>query len=498
MHRYADISRFAERAAEAAPSDANARAALGLNLLRLGESKRGLEALRAAWELDHYNARVFNLLELYEKHVEPFYEHVRSGPIDLLVHRDEAPMLAPYATALLRRAYDDMRSRYGVTPDGPLQVELWNSRDEFSVSATGLPRLGLEGVCFGKVIMAISPAGSPANWGEVLWHELSHVFHLKLSAHRVPRWFTEGLAEYETTSARPEWKREEDSALRDMVDGGRLPPVRDWDRAFLRPRSGADLSAMYFASSLFARMLVDRYGFPKVRSLLVAWGAGMSTEEAFRATFGAGMDELDRVFRESLVARWSAAAPDPWLDRDEADARPRNDAVATLFRRAHRAAREQDTRAADQSLSALVSSGVDGYRIRMALADVREAQGDLRGLRVELERAAELSPDAVDAWRRLWGLGKAIGDGALVRRAVFRVAEIDQHGAHAWVERVRFLADDGAWKEALEASESALYVAPYDVTLHRLRARALAGLGRRAEAAVEEARAKDLGGGRTP
>jgi hypothetical protein len=51
------------------------------------------------------------------------------------------------------------------------------------------------------------------NLGMTLWHELAHVFHIQLSRSRVPRWFTEGLAEYETEHERPEWSREHDPAL---------------------------------------------------------------------------------------------------------------------------------------------------------------------------------------------------------------------------------------------------------------------------------------------
>ena len=59
-------------------------------------------------------------------------------------------------------------------------------------------------------LAAISPKAEPFNWGNVLWHELGHVFAIQLSKSRVPRWFTEGLSEYETVRARPEWRREND------------------------------------------------------------------------------------------------------------------------------------------------------------------------------------------------------------------------------------------------------------------------------------------------
>ncbi len=39
-----------------------------------------------------------------------------------------------------------------------------------------------------------------------MWHELSHVYVLSMTNHRVPRWFTEGLAVYEETAiGHPDW-----------------------------------------------------------------------------------------------------------------------------------------------------------------------------------------------------------------------------------------------------------------------------------------------------
>ncbi len=91
----------------------------------------------------------------------------------------------------------------------------------------GLPDLGALGVCFGQVITAMSPATGDINWGMVLWHELGHVFAIQLSNSRVPRWFTEGLSEYETLIARPDWRRENDADLYGAIANGTLPSIGD-------------------------------------------------------------------------------------------------------------------------------------------------------------------------------------------------------------------------------------------------------------------------------
>ena len=100
-----------------------------------------------------------------------------------------------------------MKVHYMFAPTVPVHVEMYASREHFSVRTSGLPNIGIQGVCFGHVVAAMSPDSEPFNWGNVLWHELGHVFAIQLSKNHVPRWFTEGLSEYETMIRRPEWQR---------------------------------------------------------------------------------------------------------------------------------------------------------------------------------------------------------------------------------------------------------------------------------------------------
>ena len=111
-----------------------------------------------------------------------------------------------------------MKARYDFVPKTPVQVELYSNREQFSVRTSGLPNIGIEGVCFGRVVAAMSPKSEPFNWGNVVWHELGHVFAIQLSKNHVPRWFTEGLSEYETIARRPEWQRELDPELYQALD----------------------------------------------------------------------------------------------------------------------------------------------------------------------------------------------------------------------------------------------------------------------------------------
>ena len=85
---------------------------------------------------------------------------------------------------------------------GPVQVEVYPDHEDFAVRTLGMPGLGALGVTFGDVIAMDSPSGRKPgdfHWASTLWHEMSHVFILTATNHRVPRWFTEGLAVHEET-----------------------------------------------------------------------------------------------------------------------------------------------------------------------------------------------------------------------------------------------------------------------------------------------------------
>ena len=156
--------------------------------MRVGEEEQGLQALRESWERDRFNVLVFNTLNLYERVIDRDYERFSAPPFRIRVLREERAVLEPYLVPMLRRAYGEMKKRYAFEPEVPIDVELYADRRHFSVRTTGLPSAGVQGVCFGKVVTAVSPRAGPFNWGQIVWHELSHVFHLQISRNRVPRW----------------------------------------------------------------------------------------------------------------------------------------------------------------------------------------------------------------------------------------------------------------------------------------------------------------------
>src|SRR5690606_32711549 len=143
---------------------------------------------------------------------------------------------------------------------------------------------------------------------------LAHVFHIQLSNNRVPRWFTEGLAEYETIIARPEWRREDDHRLFLAMRSGRVPPVAQLTHAFTHARSGDDIMLAYYAGSMLVKYVAATHGFPALVRLLREWGRGRTTEQVVQTALSIDVDQLDRAFRAHTEARLAARADDFAVD----------------------------------------------------------------------------------------------------------------------------------------------------------------------------------------
>ena len=273
-----------------------------------------------------------------------------------------------------------MKARYDFVPTTPVQVELYAKREQFAERTSGLPNIGIDGVCFGRVRRGHDPrAPRRYNWGNVLWHELGHVFAIQLSKNHVPRWFTEGLSEYETIARRPEWKRELDPDLYMALTENRLPSAADMNHAFTHATDVSDIGVAYYASSQMLVFTVEQFGMPKVVDALKLWGQGVRTPDVIQRAFGLSAGDYDaryRAWEMQKLARYKGQ----FMFRERAI--PLDDAKAKV------AAAPNDAKA--------------HVELAMALLHGPKAQD----AKMELDTALRLDPDEHDrALRRCEALG---------------------------------------------------------------------------------------------
>lgn len=524
-HRYDEIVVLMKEAVALDAKDAKAEAELGFNLIRAGNDADGVAALARSFRMDPFNVRVFNTLELFEQVIPKDYVTVSHPRFAIRYKKTERELLERYVPELLSRAFDVMQRSYGFTPEIPIGVELYAEREHFGIRTGGLPQIAIQGVCFGRTLATMSPERESFNLGMTLWHELSHVFHIQMSRARVPRWFTEGLAEYETLVARPEWVRENDQELFEAVRNGRLPALGDMSRAFTRAEELQDIGTAYYASSQIMVMMAQSYGHRKLAEMLKQWGAGKTSEQVMAEVLGKRPADLDREFRrfaDAKLQRFSRQFMPMQRKgriervRKEAQQAPRDlkkqlRLVLALLRdgdaeRAERLLSEIERRDPDEPdarflraqllqheqpqkavavLNKMIAARQDGYAVRLLLAKLLRAAGDDSGARASLQKAVELDPSSPTPHYMLADIAHARDDSDAELAALRRLAELEQHESNVYRRLLSLLARKNAWEEAVKVGEAAVFADMEGFTTHRLYGEALAQTGDAARAAFE-------------
>jgi cellulose synthase operon protein C len=522
-HRYDDIVRLMGDALRIDPEDAKAQALLGLNLIRAGREDEGVRALRSAFDRDPFNVRVFNTLELYDKTIRQQYTTVEAGRFRIRYRKDQKPILERYVPQLADRAWGSLVARYGYVPEAPVSIELYAEPESFAVRTSGLPETYIQGVCFGRTLAVRTPGEEPLNLGMTLWHELAHVFHIQMSVNHVPRWFTEGLAEYETRLARPEWRREHDRELFEALRSGRLPAVADMNRAFTHARNMEDMATAYYAAGQIVAMLAERYGAVRLAKMMELWGTGARTPEVLEHALGATPADIDGQFRGWLATHLeylsrqfvpvrangslgqAARREDQGAEQQaryalellgagrlaEAKralerARSRDAASAdALWAEAQIEEAEQSLDKAESSLRRLIGLGHDGFAVEMQLASLRIRQKDPKEAEAALKAAHALSPAESEPLRILATMAEAQGDqdGALER--LRELGSLEPHDASVYRRLLGLLVERQAYAEACDVGEAAIFVDMTGPETHLLFAKALQGRGQLGRAQFE-------------
>lgn len=502
-HRYDEAIKLELEAVQVDPTYYEAMQALGTGYLRLGQEKEGIEWLRKAWEGDEYNVRTYNTLDLFESIIPAEYSFERSKSFKVRYHNAEKPILRRYIEPLLEQAFAVMVDRYAFTPKLPLVIELFQDPDHYSVRTVGLPNLGALGVCFGQVITAMSPSNGEINWGMVLWHELAHAFHIQMSDSRVPRWFTEGLAEYETLVARPEWRRENDADLYAAMADGNLPSVVELNYGFMKP-SMQEVVVAYYLSAVTIEYIASTYGFDAVKQALGLFGKGKETPEVIETITGKKVVDFDTEFRTWLKKRLAPyentfrlplSGFDDLTELEVAvDARPDDttaladlalghfydgDAPAAgeaaekvlaadpknkvaLYITAELALRAQDVDEARKQYLALIAAGGDGFDVRGRLGMIARHAGDAAEAERQLCAAKKLDPERSYPYMELAEMYFAAGrdDEALRELETYVFLEQMQYAP------VKRLVDEyykrGTWDKVRTFGQMAVFINPAD------------------------------------
>ena len=502
-HRYVEAIELEKQAIKLRPDYYEAMAGAGLGYLRLGLERDGVDWLDKSWRGDQYNVRTFNTRKLFKETIPKDYTFGTSKSFKIRYHNDEKAVLARYLEPTMERAFADMVRRYGFTPRTPVTLELYADRNDYGIRTVGLPDIAALGVCFGQVITAMSPANGDINWGMILWHELGHVFAIQLSSSRVPRWFTEGLSEYETLIARPDWRRENDADLYGAVANNALPSIGNLNSEFMQPDTSAVVVA-YYQSAVTIEYLVQTYGFPKIVEALKLFGKGQETGEVLQAITGKTIAQLDADFRKYLDIRLKAYAgtfklPTRGLDdvtklEIAADAAPRDarakayvalayyyggdadrsgvaakaalvlDARQPIARyvQAEIALHEGDAAKAKAMFQGLIADGHDSFDLRSRLAQLAQSDNQPGEVEQQLCAAKKLDPERSSPYQELAQLYEKTNRLPKALVELEHYAFLEQMDLAPLKKLVVEYGKLGKWAKVRTYGEMATYINPAD------------------------------------
>jgi tetratricopeptide (TPR) repeat protein len=514
QRQYQTAVELAQRAVELDPSSWKSFGVLGTNQLRTGAVEEGRRNLETAFSGDPHNPLYYNTLELLDTFES--FERIQTENFEIFIDEREVGLLGPYAAAAAEEAFAALQARYGTTPPTPIRLEIYSRHSDFSVRTLGMTGLGALGVSFGSTLVMDSPSAlgeGHFNWTSTLWHEIAHAFHLAMSDHRVPRWFTEGLAVHEQRKASPQWGHKASPAWLQAYHAGQMLPASRLNQGFVRPESPQQVIFSYYQASLVFDLIESRWGLVAILDMLEGYGEGRSNAQVFQEVLGQSPQAFDETFQEYVRDRWGermrAVSQGSQGERIGAGGREAG-SVDALRRRAQELPesfqarlaygralfREGRLEEAETEFRAALSlfpeyGGMDGPF--WYLAEIHRERGELERAARALQQLGTLSETAYSAHAQEAELWLELGDVPAAARALEKVVEIVPFQVSPHFALADLYEELEEVEGAVLERRAILALEPTDrANAHYRLAVALAKAGHRAEARSQVLRALEI------
>jgi Flp pilus assembly protein TadD len=314
-YRYEDAVTYYRKAIAADPRLWAAHSALGIELMRLGKEDEPRQELELSYNNGYRDAATVNSLRLLDSYKN--FDTFRDDTTILRLNKSESALLLPYMRAELHTILATYEKKYRMTLPGPVQVEVYPDHEDFAVRTMGMPGLGALGVTFGEVVAMDSPsARKPGdfNWGATMWHEMSHVFILTATNHRVPRWFTEGLAVHEEGERSPEWSNRATPEVILAIRDKKLLPVAKLDRGFVYPDYPSQVIVSYFQAGSICDFIKAKWGEEKLLEMVHSYAKLETTPQVVQQNLGLAPEEFDKQYLAWIDQKYGTEAShfDEW------------------------------------------------------------------------------------------------------------------------------------------------------------------------------------------
>lgn len=413
MHyRYEDAVTYYRNAIATEPRLWSAHSALGIDLMRLGKEDEPLKELQLSYDNGNRDAATVNSLRLLDSYKN--FETFRDDTTILKLKKTEADLLRPYMQAELHAIMATYDKKYRIKLPGPVQLEVYPDHEDFAVRTMGMPGLGALGVTFGEVVAMDSPsARKPGdfNWGSTLWHEMSHVYILTATNHRVPRWFTEGLAVHEEGEHSSEWTNRPTPEVLIAIRDKKLLPITKLDRGFVYPEYPSQVVVSYFQAGSICDFIKEKWGDEKLLEMVHSYAKVQPTPQVVQQDLGLTPDEFDKQYLAWIDKKFGAQAAhfDEWRGKLKT-------LVASAEQKRYDVVLDQG-----RALLAMYPEYVGDANVYFLMGDADRAKGDAKAEAAILTAYEHEGGQEPSALKRLAALQEAAGQHAEAVATLTRV-----------------------------------------------------------------------------
>ncbi len=310
--QYGKSAEYLEEAMRRQPNLPESAILLGLLELQSGRDLNALTALRRVAELDPFNARANNSLELLEEIVgydtfesEHFIVRYKPGIDEILAREMTGPLELAHA-----RICGKADGGIDHEPAQKTVIELMPNHAWFAVRIAGMPQIHTIAASTGPVIAMEVPRAGPGHkvgyydWRRVIAHEYVHTVTLSRTKNRLPHWFTEAAAQYLEDAPRDERMCR---LLASKLESDGLFDMKQINIMFTRPKTPTDRTQAYAQGHWMYEFMVERFGNDAPLKLMDAYAQGRTEDEAMPSELGVTSEQFLEEFKE-----WAFEEAEAW------------------------------------------------------------------------------------------------------------------------------------------------------------------------------------------
>lgn len=411
-YRYEDAVTWYRKAIKVDPQLWSAHSALGIDLMRFGQEDEPRRELELSYNNGYRDGPTVNSLRLLDSYKN--FDTLRDDVTILKLDKSESALLRPYIESELHTILATYQKKYKMTLPGPVQVEVYPNHEDFAVRTIGMPVLGALGVTFGEVVAMDSPSAhrpGDFNWGATLWHEMSHVYILTITNHRVPRWFTEGLAVHEEGAHSPEWRDRLTPDVLAAIRDKKLLSIARLDHGFVFPDYPAQVIVSYFQAGSMCDFIAEKWGEGKLLDIAHSYAKPLTTPQVVEENLGFSPDDFDKQYLAWIDKKYGSEAAhfDEWREK-----------LKALFTAAQQ--KQYDTVLAQgPAVLALYPEYVDAANAYELMAEADKVKGDAKAEAAILAAYEHIGGQSPDLLKRLATLEEAAGQQAEAAETLERV-----------------------------------------------------------------------------